>query len=64
MVSIKGTIYEKYPLLAFTPLGFFDIITGTMLQMCVDSTFLQFRSLTPMIMNKSMGDFVPKQSKE
>ena len=63
MFSIKGTHYEKYPLLAFTPSGMLDIGYGTAITMWMDWWYLCLRSSTPIVMGKSMGDFVPTSHK-
>ena len=60
---MKGTLYEEYPLLAYTPYGQFDIMLGMMIRMHTDAGFLSIKTLAPVVMNKSMGDFVPTTSR-
>ena len=62
MKLIEGTIYEKWPLLLFTPYAMIDIGMATMWNAYIDTCFAVMQhSLTP---TKPMGDFHPQEGKK
>lgn len=59
MFSIKGTIYEKFPLLVFTPFGMWDIGIGIMITMSVQNGFVSLQKSASWLGMHSAGDFAP-----